>query len=241
MKLINLFEETNHHEDWWEYLFHSSCIANGSELYGLLRISEAARKLKNKGEKYPFYKVIFSLDEKTRNQLFNDVYLDTVKIDDRGVIGGSIFFSGIDKIGHPPFKIVSCDSLYIDINHDGDCKSLSKIEPWFPQQCEELIINECNITSLAGIHKIVKECEKLSIRNVEKVRIVEGGLGLLLIKKLKTIYIDNPYVKASELQRKKQSRERQAMKIIASYLPGGDAIDCQDELIEAGLEEYAKL
>jgi hypothetical protein len=31
------------------------------------------------------------------------------------------------------------------------------------------------------------------------------------------------------------------IKIVNKYLPGGDIMECQDELIDAGLSEYAKL
>jgi hypothetical protein len=59
----------------------------------------------------------------------------------------------------------------------------------------------------------------------KKNPINECVLGLLKIKKLKKVEIDNKEVEA----------------IINKYLPEGNIVECQSELIEAGFDEYAKL
>ena len=82
------------------------------------------------------------------------------------------------------------------------------------------------LTSLKDIHKHIK-----SIRgkfDAEDCPIKSHVLGLMLIKDLKKVELDNKEVEA----------------IINSHLDGGSmrsAMECQAELIQAGLEEYAKL
>ena len=79
------------------------------------------------------------------------------------------------------------------------------------------------LTSLVGIHKIIKSCKGI---NLYDNPIKEGGLGLLLIKDLKYIQYNLP-----------------AFQIIEKYLGKGKRgmIDCQTELIKAGFKDFAKL
>lgn len=83
------------------------------------------------------------------------------------------------------------------------------------------------ITSLIGINDIISEihgefhCEGYK-------QISSGGLGLLLIKNLQDIVLT--------------FKDQEAQDIINKYLGRPDDIfECQNELIEAGLEEYAQL
>jgi hypothetical protein len=86
---------------------------------------------------------------------------------------------------------------------------------------------ECNnnkITSLEGIHKIIKKIGDTLF--CSRNPIISGGIGVILIEGLKKIEADQP-----------------AFKIINRYVGQGKKglLRCQDELIEAGLEEFAKL
>ena len=81
-----------------------------------------------------------------------------------------------------------------------------------------------NLTSLAGIHKIIKEIHGCA--DFEKNPIKSSVLGLMRIKGLTKVYLDN----------------KQVEDILNKYLEGDrDIIKCQSELLDAGLEEYAKL
>lgn len=80
-----------------------------------------------------------------------------------------------------------------------------------------------HITSLKDIHNQLKEVGKDFV--MLKTPLKSNILGLLKIKGLKKISIDNQKVE----------------EIINKYLPEGDLFDCQDELIDAGFGEYAKL
>jgi len=92
-----------------------------------------------------------------------------------------------------------------------------------PSKVEYFICSSNKITSLVGIHKIIKECVGIFILNNP---IKEGGLGLLLIKNLEQIETDLP-----------------ALDIIYKYLGKGKRgmIDCQTELIKEGYKDFAKL
>ena len=80
-----------------------------------------------------------------------------------------------------------------------------------------------NLTSLAGIHKIIKEIHGCA--NFESNPIKSSVLGLMRIKGLTRVFLDN----------------KQVMYILNKYLAGDrDIIKCQSELLDAGLEEYAK-
>jgi hypothetical protein len=83
---------------------------------------------------------------------------------------------------------------------------------------------ECadNKLTLEGVHKIIKKMNGF----FDARTITSGGIGLLLIEGLKFIHSDHP-----------------AFDIIEEYLGQGKKglLRCQDELIEAGYEEFAKL
>ena len=80
------------------------------------------------------------------------------------------------------------------------------------------------LTSLAGIHKIVKEIHGFA--NFYDNPIKSNVLGLMRIKGLTRVILAN----------------KQVENILNKYLTGDrDIIKCQSELLDAGLEEYAKL
>jgi hypothetical protein len=81
------------------------------------------------------------------------------------------------------------------------------------------------LTSLQGIHKIIKIINGEFFCNDNPI--TSGGIGLILIEGLTKIYVDR----------------RHAFDIINKYLGRGKKglLLCQDELIEAGYEEYARL
>ena len=82
-----------------------------------------------------------------------------------------------------------------------------------------------NQTSLIGIDKIIpSDCEFLCIGNCKKI--IGPVLSLFKIKKHISIELLNP----NELW----------AKIVEKHLSSRDVLSCQEELIENGLEEYAK-
>jgi hypothetical protein len=89
----------------------------------------------------------------------------------------------------------------------------------------DLDFHENPLTSLEGVHKIIKRINGVLYLTGNHL-IKSGGIGLLLIEGLKDIDADQP-----------------AFKIINKYLGQGKKglLYCQDELIDAGYEEFAKL
>ena len=104
---------------------------------------------------------------------------------------------------------------------------------YLPKKMKELRLSNCeNVKTLSGLHKHVEEIERaLGISGID----LSGGLlGLLKIKSL----IGLQYGFGSDKPLDK------ALKIVDNYLPAKDTnaiMDCQDELIDAGLEEYARV
>ena len=83
--------------------------------------------------------------------------------------------------------------------------------------------NNTKITSLVGIHKIIKSCPDLWF---DSRKIKEGGIGLLMIENLIDI-----------------SEETKPFQIIQKYLGSGTKgmMECSKELKAKGYDEYAKL
>ncbi len=110
--------------------------------------------------------------------------------------------------------------------------AISSLEgaPKYIDNC--LDASNCHIHSLVNVHKHLKYCEILDIGNNP---LSTGGIGLLLVKGLRKVTFStktNMFLKAFD-----------AMEIINGYIPKGKAglLTCQEELINNGLSEFAKL
>lgn len=102
----------------------------------------------------------------------------------------------------------------------------------FPRHCKTLTAINCGITTLKDIHKKLDYCEKLYLAENP---IKSNVLGLLKVNGLKEISLGG-------FVNKTDSDLRSIAQIIQKYLSnGGDIMDCQDELIDAGFGDYAKL
>ncbi len=141
-------------------------------------------------------------------------------------IDGNIDFSSIDSAyAEMPVKFGIVKGMFDCSGHK--LKNLDN----FPEYIESgMIANRNNITSLVGIHKIIKHAKWVSFADNP---IEEGGIGVLLIDGLKKIAY-NINIK-SDFNR--------ACEIINKYTYKGKSaiLECQEELIEAGLEAFAKI
>lgn len=103
---------------------------------------------------------------------------------------------------------------------------------------------ETGITSFANVHKHIKEVginsnwkPSISIPLETKSAL----LGFLLIKGLKLIWEDW-YYDNKDLMKPKYQPLKNAAFIVQKHLAGDrDVLECQEELIKAGLKEYARL
>ena len=104
---------------------------------------------------------------------------------------------------------------------------------YLPKKMTNLRINDCqNIKSISSLHKYVQEISRIiSITHLN----LEGGLlGLLKIKGLQTY----------QYGFKEEGKLAKALEIIDEFLPvksDSDLFDCQEKLMDAGLEEYARI
>ena len=103
-------------------------------------------------------------------------------------------------------------------------KKLKTIPVKFGKVGGHFYCNSNQLTSLVGIHKLIKKIDGRFNISFNPIR--EGGIGLLLIDGLKEIKSNHP-----------------ALDIINKYVSRGKMgiLACQEELIEAGYEEFAKL
>lgn len=148
--------------------------------------------------------------------------------------------SFVERLGHTNSKKIYADALNLtDIKGIPDTLeelniSRNPIDTFedFPSHCKVLSAIDCQIKSLKGIHKKLLSCEKLYLRGCP---IESAILGLLQIKGLKEVSLGGYSDKIG-------SDANQAMIIINKYLKnGGDALDCQEELIAAGLNKLATM
>jgi hypothetical protein len=104
----------------------------------------------------------------------------------------------------------------------GDIKHL-------PKSCTFLDLTGLNVTSLIGINKV--EFKRILRIKMSKT-LEEGGLGLLLIPKLRELTFTTAHGKYKAFADIMNANFRKAEK---------DILDCKAELIENGLSAYAKL
>jgi hypothetical protein len=112
------------------------------------------------------------------------------------------------------------------VGGDFSCNSnlLTSLEHCPAHIGETFSVEYNKLTSLEGIHKHIKFIGEGAIFTENLIK--SHVLGLLLIDGLKYISLDN----------------KQVTDIINKYLEGSrDVFDCQNELMDAGLDEYAQL
>lgn len=93
-----------------------------------------------------------------------------------------------------------------------------------------LFEDNCKFTSFKGVDKHFSEIHGKVYFNALKIK--SNVLGLLRINGVTEISVGADY-------RKQHGWKLE--EILNKHLNGGDIMDCQDELIDAGFEEYAKL
>jgi len=132
--------------------------------------------------------------------------------------------------GFPKETITSTDSSiddYVDIT-DNPIKDLD----FDNMSTDEFVFTSTQVTSLKGIHKKFKKCGKLFLSSTVKSHI----LGTMLIPGITMVH--------QQTHQQEENKDlTKALDIIMKYLKDGKAgvIDAQNEMVDAGLEEYAQL
>ncbi len=134
------------------------------------------------------------------------------------------------KIKEMPFYVETAKSLLMSRNKISTFKN-------FPLYTESIDVSYNYIETLVGIHKHIKYCKKIDL---SKNKIKEGGIGLLLINGLDYVGYTNPTKGLFGYDCRTFSK---ALLIITKYLGKGKIglLECQQELIDNGYEEFAKL
>ena len=120
----------------------------------------------------------------------------------------------------PPFKFKRV------VNFQVRGLNLKALPEWLPERLDHLSFFECGEISFHNIHKIIKECEDITLEDTE---ITDSILGICFVKGLKTIFLENP------------EKNERLNEIMNSFIPNGDPFDFQDTLANAGLDKFAKL
>lgn len=100
----------------------------------------------------------------------------------------------------------------------------------FPSKFEGMNIQNNKLTNLHDIHKYVKECTGIYLVGNPIKSHVLGVLKIKGMDNLTFVPFDDNKSELSKVQ-----------DIIHRYLPQGDLLACQQELIDAGFEEFAQL
>ena len=119
-------------------------------------------------------------------------------------------------------------------------QKFSKFEDWLPHECKKLTITDSQITSLSGIDKFVKKCNKFIFEDNQKL-ITSGVLSLLKIEGLRSVEIHDRFNK--HVGNDGLSIYGKLNRILNFHLQTGrpDILECQSDLLDAGLQDYAKV
>lgn len=140
-------------------------------------------------------------------------------------------YTNIASLEHAPTKLTA-PNLDRNIFKVRGCSNLTGIESFkgVSDNISQFLYSGNVITSLVGINEIFTNFvgEGSISFSSEYTAINDGGLGLVLIPGFKVLYSDYALPKPFQILKKYFGRP-------------DDVFDCQNELIEAGYEEYAQL
>lgn len=157
---------------------------------------------------------------------YGDYFSNILVVGNRVSSFGNFCIYNLDEAGPPPFELATVETTFEIKSH---AESLTEIPKWFPKTCKELIVAGANIGNLSNLGKVVKICGEIRIHNAEN-KVPTNWLSVCKIKGLRSFKVLGT------------DESIQASNLLTDYIAAGaDILDCQSELIDAGLEEYAKL
>jgi hypothetical protein len=127
------------------------------------------------------------------------------------------FKGGFLSIPLPDFEFEYVDNLSLSDN------AFTEYPSWAPAKCDILDFSWNKLSNISDLHKRLVSCRKLDLKDNP---IKSGALSLMRIKGLQSVALSNP--KLSEI-------------INTALRDGTDILEVQDQLLDAGLEEFAKL
>lgn len=115
-----------------------------------------------------------------------------------------------------------------------ECSELTRLD-YLPSSIDMLKASNCGLTSLQGIHKIAKKLRQIDISYNP---LASHVLGLMKIPGLQYIWFEE----YKGTNKTKEEQAAHAIAIMRKHINDKSSIfDCQAELEDAGLDEYAQL
>ena len=233
MKLEALFESSSKEDIFLNYIWSDILFENrAKEFKGFLTTKsgktstlKALDFLKTLSEK--------SLaDLKSMNDFVDDLSFSGNVLNSRN----SFSIYHYDLIGPPPFKIGKVVNEFLL----AEATTLKELPDWFPTECKTLYVQSAGIESLHNIHKIVKKCEHLKFY---RCPLKSSILGILQIAGLKRFSFEVPdhMVDAHPVDGAYNNLDRIISKYVKMSTNERDIFEFQEELIDNGWKEYAKL
>ena len=233
MKLNHLFESSFDEKAARDYVFRDCLFEQFSAKFNSFLRSKAGKAAQYKAHEF--------LDTLTPAELadFKDSndFLDAIKFEGNALTTTSSFsLYHYDKLGGPPPFIIN--EVKREFRIDRNATTLTEIPNWFPRKCRSLVLNHTGVQTFHNIHKIVKECELITV-NMTPVK--SSIVGLMMIGGLKKVElgVTDEMVNAHPVDGAYNDLEDIIRKNLAKNPK--DAFEFQDELIEGGWTEYAKL
>ena len=234
MKLQQLLESEHDTEPFYNYIWQD-CLLEQFKL----KYSAFLRSKAGKSAKYPALEFIKTeLTEREQAQLKEDnEFVERITFTGNVLNTSSSFsFYHYDDLGGPPpFKF---GNVAREFSIDRNAMTLKEIPEWFPSSCRSMVLSHTGIETFHNIHKIVKSCQRITTNNTP---LKSSIVGLMLIEGLAKfeLGITGQMVEDHPIDGAYNDLE----KIINDNLTKNpkDAFEFQDELVEGGWKEYAKL
>ena len=172
---------------------------------------------------------MFGFREKQTISSFYELADDVAKISKNKLNRISLFY--YDGFEDPPTKLSDCISLSF-YGFDG----IDGISPWFPSNIGTLAFYKCGKVNFKNVDKVLKSCKKLVMGtqgNLSRIKGESSYLGGNVIG-----WIAVPNFEGFQQVPETKEKDIEVMWILNDYL-GGDKLECQDALFDAGLDEYA--
>lgn len=212
--------------EYWDYIF-SGIFLDFEKYRNIIK----RKKLKG-------VECLYSLSPPVYDEFMKEFsdYLKMLSFNGNALSAEDVYLTSYDTLGPPPFKIDVVDKFYtLD-----KCSKLTSLSV-LPAKCPNVIMKDCSgIKSFSGIDKHLTECTNLQLYNVNTT---SAFLGLLRIKNLSSLQLSwtDEVINAQPID----GILDDAFQILKKHIPNakGNAgiLECQNELIDLGLDEMAQL
>ena len=241
MKIGSLFEEK-------ESVFNLKCrnYVYTNTLFSVTKMREAFLNFAVfSKQEYPALAFVKKLDSVFKQEFYSEYsnVNEDIKFDD-----GAKFISSnrssyhiycYDYLGAPPFVLPKIMHSFAII---GNADKLTDIPNWIPEETNDFQIINTGLTNLKDIHKKLKSVNRMAILKNKNFK--SHILGVLKIPDFHYAAPDNHGILLNSPNSGDSTSKLNTLEqILNKYLhqDNPNIFECQNELMDAGLEEYAKL